>query len=656
MTMLRPVKRLLRSPRLIIGEIAAISLFGVLGAVLPQTGVASATELERFYAGGPLWTALAHWLALDHIFRSAGFAILTCLASASLVVVVFEQFRRARSQWSQPLTPAHFRSAPFRVKFERPAAAGSPVEVERTWTENRLGLLGSPLFHFGLLLVIVAGAWRVLFGAEAGVDLLEGQTLAPTPQAWAAHWPGALARPFRLEAPLTLKSVHATRYESGQLRDLNVRLAAGSTRGVRETEISVNHDSRAAGGRVFLTADFGPAALLEWRPVNAPPVGEAVLLRSQGAGNFESESVGPLGERAYLRAQVDPEGHPPSSVEVRVMKDGALLAVADAQVGEAVSLPGGVKLCLRATPFWARLRGSHDSAPWLACLGFALLTLGATLIFTIVKRDGCVLVTPMGERERVFVALRPQRFAPLFQERFQQLVDQELAAGSRPTKPVPQLAGAAGLQSSATPGGLSTPARCRRESTRPWLSLVNRLLPSRLAGWLFLLCCSAILTSCKPSSEDQARALVERYNQVVSEAYRRGDVRLIDPVVGPREGKKLTGLIGVRLDFGLTLDSHLLSLQVTGVEQAKDVMRVATKERWRYRDLRIGNGAQVGEESLDSYEMLYIFTNINKAWLVDEIRFTQPPRVGRGQAAWLAQRSAPSVAVRPSTPPERTHP
>lgn len=166
-----------------------------------------------------------------------------------------------------------------------------------------------------------------------------------------------------------------------------------------------------------------------------------------------------------------------------------------------------------------------------------------------------------------------------------------------------------------------------------------------------------LLIGCRPSARDQARALVERYNQAVSEAYRRADVRLIDPVVGPREGKKLTGLIGVRRDFGLALDSHLLSLELTGVEQAKDLMRVSTKERWRYRDVRIGTGAQVGDESFDSYEMLYLFTNINRAWLVDEIRFTKPPRVGRGQGAWVADRRAASPAIaRPAPQPERTHP
>ncbi len=155
--------------------------------------------------------------------------------------------------------------------------------------------------------------------------------------------------------------------------------------------------------------------------------------------------------------------------------------------------------------------------------------------------------------------------------------------------------------------------------------MISRLIPL-LAG--------AALAACQQVSTEQATALVERYNEVVSEAYRRSDVKLVDAVVGPNEGKKLTGLIGVRFDMGLTLDSHLLALEVTGVEQTDRELRVRTRERWRYRDLKIRSGDPVGEESLDTYEMAYIFKRIDGAWLVDEIRFTAPPKIGRKTAPW----------------------
>jgi hypothetical protein len=639
--MLPAAKRFLRSPRCIVGQIAGLALLCAMGAVLPQAGSASPAELTRLRESGPVLHALVGFFGLDHIFRSVGFVGLTLLTTCSLLLVVVEQVRRLRASWSQRLTAANFQTAPLRAEFERPAGlmpggqAGEPRS--QFWTEKRFGLAGSVILHLGLLLVIAAGAARALFGTDAVVDLMEGETLQPTAAAWAAQWPGVLAKPFRLHQPVTLTAVQAIRHAGGELRELKVQLAVPQPAQLREAELAVNRDLQLPGGRLFLGSGHGPAALVEWQKPGIVPVRDAALLHNHGQGTFEGASSGPDDQQAYLRAHVNCAGDHPGSVEVRVMKNSVLLFAGDARVGETLSLPGGQKLILRGIPFWARLQGSRDPALWLAYAGFALILAGVTLIFTLVKVDGCLIVTPIGDRERVFVALKPHRFAPLFEERFQRLVDEQVAAGGS----------CAQMHHSVHPdhknGHLS-------------LRLMAWLLPSRFAGWLFLLLCVPFLTSCQKSSAEQARALVERYNKIVSEAYRRGDVRLIDPVVGPREGKKLTGLIGVRLDFGLTLDSHLLSLEVTGVEQAKNVMRVATKERWRYRDLRIGSGKQVGEESLDSYEMLYFFTNINKAWLVDEIRFTRPPWVGRSQTAWAADRKVAPAMARATNLPKGAHP
>ena len=606
------VRRCLRSPLVIVGELLALALVCSLGAALPQVGTATPMELRWLSDAGPFVTALVRLFALDHIFRSGWLLTVTVLTCASLLVIILEQIQRLRIQWSQRLTEAHFRSAPFRAEFERQPVAGSKLQI---WTERRIGLLGSPVFHLGLLLIIVAGAARALFGTQAVVDLIEGETLPATSAAWAGQWPGVLGRPWQLDSPVTLDAVTASHYADGDLRELRVRLLLQSDRGSQPVELAVNRDLKAGGGRIYLGSEFGPAALVEWQISSGAPTREAALLVEKDGGTFEGTSSGPNGLRAYLRARVGADGAHPTQVELRVMRDGALLFTGDARPGQTAVLRTGEKLVLHGTPFWVRLRGSRDPALWLAYLGFGLVMAGAVLIFAVVKVDACVLVTPMGERERVFVALKPQRFAPMFQERFDQLLRESAARDSLAHSAVRP------AHARAVAGGVAAAA-------------------SRLAVCVFPVFCALAFTGCHPSSVQQARQLVEHYNQVVSEAYRRGDVKLIDPVVGPREGKKLTGLIGVRLDLGLTLDAQLLTLDVTGIERSKDELRVATKERWRYRDREIGTGKQVGEESSDSYEMLYLFKKTGQAWLVDEIRFTSLPQVGRRQTPWLASREA----------------
>ena len=146
----------------------------------------------------------------------------------------------------------------------------------------------------------------------------------------------------------------------------------------------------------------------------------------------------------------------------------------------------------------------------------------------------------------------------------------------------------------------------------------------------------SLALGCGRVSTREAKVLVTHYNEVVCEAYRKGDIRIIDSVVGLNtpDGQRLTGLIGVRMDMGLTLDAHLESLEVTGVEQIKEDLRIRTKERWRYRDLKTDTGVQVGEASVDHYDMQYHFRKLKGIWLLEETKFATPPQVGRKEVPW----------------------
>lgn len=476
----------LRSPVLIVAEIAVITLAGVAGTLLPED---------------------------SHVFRSGWFLGAVALAFASLLVVVGDQCQRL-----------------VRV---RPRAVAP---------------YGGLIIHIGLLVVIVAAALKALFGVEAMVDVMEGETLPPTASAWAVQKPGALVGPLRVAESVTLEAVEARRYKAGDLQNLAVHLHLAGPQGgaPRQAEVPVNKSITASGIRLFVGSDYGPAALMEWRGATGGMARTAALLKHERGRRFEGTLKGPDGEHAYLRAEVGAEGNRPAGVEVRVMKGSALLLAGVMRVGETLALPSGGVLSLHGAPFWVRLHASRDPVLWLIYFGFALLFAGVTMRF-------------------MFVSI-------------------------------------------ARPAVLMT------------------------------LACVLGLTACNGVSRTQARQLVERYNTVVSEAYRRGDVKLVDSVVGPNEGRKLTGLIGVRLDLGLTLDAKMLSLEVLEAVQSKDDLHVLTRERWSYCDRRIGTGEQVGETSEDAYEMRYFFKRMQGEWLVDRIEFAAPPRFGRTPATWAVAR------------------
>ena len=163
-------------------------------------------------------------------------------------------------------------------------------------------------------------------------------------------------------------------------------------------------------------------------------------------------------------------------------------------------------------------------------------------------------------------------------------------------------------------------------------SMVN---PFRIFATILLL-----VVGCTDFSERDAESLVRSYNERLMEAYRAGDAEIMEGLVGDAEAKKLTGLIGVKLDMGITLDAELQEFLVLGVERKNDSIDILTQERWYYRDRRVGSGEPVGPDSTDDYHLRYVLRKLNDtAWVVDAVHFESPPQVGREQV--LNQAPAP---------------
>jgi hypothetical protein len=160
------------------------------------------------------------------------------------------------------------------------------------------------------------------------------------------------------------------------------------------------------------------------------------------------------------------------------------------------------------------------------------------------------------------------------------------------------------------------------------------MLRPRRAALLALGLCGLAAAGCgKKLSSEEAVKVVERYNARLVEAYRAGDARMMDALTGEEEGRKLTGLIGVKLDMDLYLDAQLTEFKVIGVSPDAQGAVVATEERWHYADRRIGSGAQVGQDSRDHYFMRYFVRRREQgSWVVEKVEFAREPLVGRTDA------------------------
>lgn len=145
---------------------------------------------------------------------------------------------------------------------------------------------------------------------------------------------------------------------------------------------------------------------------------------------------------------------------------------------------------------------------------------------------------------------------------------------------------------------------------------------------------AGLVIACGGMSDEDAVALVKRYNELNIEAFRSGDATLTEATTGLEEGKKLLGLIGVRLDQGLVLDARMLEFAPVAVERRDGAVFVTARERWYWLERRIGTGQQVGLDSVDRYVVRYRLGREEGRWVVLGKDFVEPPQVGRPPAAW----------------------
>jgi hypothetical protein len=142
----------------------------------------------------------------------------------------------------------------------------------------------------------------------------------------------------------------------------------------------------------------------------------------------------------------------------------------------------------------------------------------------------------------------------------------------------------------------------------------------------------ALLAACRGGNKEEAEQAVRTYLARLVEAYRTADVSLVDPLVSDQQALKLVGLIGVKQDAGVVLDAKIVDLQFVRAERDGAGWVVETKERWYYRDRKIGSGEQVGQDSTDSYAMRYRFVRKEGHLVLDDLEFVGEPVVGRKSA------------------------
>ena len=419
------IQRWLRAPVTITGEVLGAVFVGVVRATVPQA--ADAEAWGRFAAEQPALARVVRATWLDRIVVSPWAVAAFGLSALSLWIVFLEVARRAARRWRTLPTERSFASAPFSELIERSAQA-TPTSGT-TEVRGRLGLLGVPLLHAGLLLLIVAGLVRALLGADATSWVLQGETLAAGPGSVQATETGFLAPPFSLAEPVRLDAIDLVLRADGTVDRESARLSIGDP--PRPVPIAINEAVDVGRGRLYLTQRHGFGVLVEGG-TDGSEEKRAILLSSDG-DLFTGQDVLRDGTSVRVRLRSLPD-RPSSPVEmdVRVLRGPALLHAGPVGAEGEILWPGG-RLKIHGMVPWVEIRMSEDPSTPIAWLGIGLLLLGVTLFALVTPADVMIAPVPGTSSgvERVRVAMRPHRFAALHQDAFEALVGRVRAGGSR---------------------------------------------------------------------------------------------------------------------------------------------------------------------------------------------------------------------------------
>ncbi len=246
--------RLLASPDLALVLIGALALAAIAGGTLPQSARLSPQELDAWHQA---WPVLSLWLersGLTDIYASTGFFVLCAALAVNLVAGTAAHVAHLFA-WFNGETPS--RSLYF---SELPPGLSDVCQAGRRG--NTWGLAGLPLFHAGVVIIIVAAAAHASQRLGAHFELTEGEVLSEAKgklQVERGSRQPAADLGFRLRLDRLQVEM-----EDGRFRELQARISLQQAGGpLRQETLAVNHPLGIGPYQVYLDKNVGQAALFE---------------------------------------------------------------------------------------------------------------------------------------------------------------------------------------------------------------------------------------------------------------------------------------------------------------------------------------------------------------------------------------------------------
>ncbi len=158
----------------------------ILGTVIPQT-LAPETALGMTFKA-----RLALILEIHNIYRSWWFILLLILLALSLIACLIKRMPPIIAEWNgtgrrkqfslkrtptaaAKRSPALLEDVGTGLMGGAPIALGAPADG-LVWVKHRVGLLGFPLLHVGIIIILLGGLLGAVYGYKGRIQITEGTT------------------------------------------------------------------------------------------------------------------------------------------------------------------------------------------------------------------------------------------------------------------------------------------------------------------------------------------------------------------------------------------------------------------------------------------------------------------------------------------------
>ncbi len=455
--------RRLRSRNLAIVALAFLGALVIAGLVLPQPDRVGPIAYGEWRQANPTVAQVAAFVGLDRLFSTWWFLSLAAALYLNTLACAVTQVKSAvKRLLAQPEFPSpRFLSSArcsFQVEVDQePAAAAEailaalrergysvkslvvgnnpPVETqhevetqhaaslqqERLYAEKgNLGILGSPVLHLGLLVVLTAVAWSGLTRFTGYVEVGEGQGFKETKGAYLQQSAGLLFGDGHRGFDVRVDRVEVgPPIAFGRVSSVNARSAVTILKDGAEVAsgtLEVNRSLEYRGVRLHQTSLFGPAVVVSLDFGDGRVDQGIVNLAPAGGTRFKNSLYLP-GTIYRVTLEVDTADN---SVQLQLRRRSDTLFSGQIRPDQQVKFDG-LSLAVVDLRHWTGLRVVSDRSEPLLYAGFFVTLIGLAISALVARRQIWALIQSDGDGTRIACAGVAAKARAMFAEEFSEI-------------------------------------------------------------------------------------------------------------------------------------------------------------------------------------------------------------------------------------------